>query len=368
YDPGLTLDPIFTAPKIMDVFNEAKNEFQKERPAAPIAGIKQEPSPTIKQVQPGPQNVCAAGACPAEEKPQSSSQSISLIGQKTPSFALRDISSGNFFYADELIGKKPFVLIFWHAGCGGCESVMPILNEIIESYKDKPLYKLPSIIGMAIQERARNLEFIKNNGISFQNLEDKYMLTFQKFNSKYTPAIIFIDKEGIVKNILVGSAINKFGLEEEISHLTEFDVNEGKKPDQIGIKSEGIPQRIVSLNSGLGLGDEQCIKTMAELDAVIDRAMESAMNSDEVKKTFKGMGIKGEISFTFFVQQDGKLSIKTVSTNVLNKFIMPIVNALPEKITPLSPKGIANPGSQGIVEWETPPIKIERTIKITPGV
>jgi len=95
---------------------------------------------------------------------------------------------------NNLVGK-PTVLNFWFTACKPCIDEMPILNKIMKKYSDKV-----NFISITYEKKEDVELFLKNHQFDFLTIvgADKFIdqLGIQSF-----PKNIFIDKNGIVKNI-----------------------------------------------------------------------------------------------------------------------------------------------------------------------
>jgi len=122
-------------------------------------------------------------------------------------------------FLKELKGK--IVLIdFWSYNCIHCVNSIPHLKKWYETYKDKGLV----IIGIhsPMSEIAKNIsnvqDAVKRFEISYPVAVDNEFIMWQKYNNESWPTLYLIDKEGIIKEKIVGSGQEE-KLEEEIKKL-----------------------------------------------------------------------------------------------------------------------------------------------------
>jgi len=118
-----------------------------------------------------------------------------LLGKKLPEFSLRDLN-GEIFASKQLIGK-PALINYWSIYCGPCVEEIPDLNKLMDTYADKMNF-------IAIAESACSegeLEnFLEKRPFKFKmlTLGDEYK---KELKIQAIPVNIFIDRNGIIKNI-----------------------------------------------------------------------------------------------------------------------------------------------------------------------
>jgi len=116
----------------------------------------------------------------------------------------------------ELRGK-PIVINFWASWCPPCRVEMPALQKTNENYQKDGLV----IIGInsSYQDDLPNaLSFIQKNGLTFPILLDSYGVATQIFRVNALPTSIFIDQNGFIHKIVVGTMPEAL-LRSEISAL-----------------------------------------------------------------------------------------------------------------------------------------------------
>lgn len=135
--------------------------------------------------------------------------------------------------AGKLKGKV-VILDFWATWCAPCRSIIPTLNTLYETYRDKGL----EIVGITrlygqyndgtIQKRDLKKtdeikllrEFVQKNGMKYPLAVSPEGEDFDRYKVSVLPTMVFIDKKGKIKNIKIGSHHPDL-LKEQIKKLLE---------------------------------------------------------------------------------------------------------------------------------------------------
>ncbi len=134
------------------------------------------------------------------------------------------------FHLDNLEGKpvslsdfrgKPVLLNFWATWCPFCQAERPLIQQIYDEWQSRGIIVLTvDIIGSRSTETPENLvSFMENNKYSFPVLLDVDRAVTKTYNIKSTPTNFLIDKDGIIREVRVGSFPSKAALEESLSQL-----------------------------------------------------------------------------------------------------------------------------------------------------
>ena len=129
-------------------------------------------------------------------------QSSSALG-KAPNFALS--STEGTIYMEELRGR-PIVLNFWATWCIFCRDEMPELEELRKEYGPEELVIL-GVHRTATESFEAGLAFAREIGITYPLIRDSAEGSiFNHFarGSFVTPMTVFIDREGFVKETIIG--------------------------------------------------------------------------------------------------------------------------------------------------------------------
>lgn len=117
--------------------------------------------------------------------------------QPMPAFSLKDMD-GKIWTEQSIIGK-PTVINFWHTGCGPCIKEMPDLNEWITEYPEANYLSCTWNSLDVAKKVTDKVPFL------FHNLVDGEPL-FNTLHVIVTPATLVIDKDGIIRLIIIGAS------------------------------------------------------------------------------------------------------------------------------------------------------------------
>ena len=132
-------------------------------------------------------------------------------GQVAPDFELKTIDGENISLLD--FRGRPVMINFWALWCGPCIEEMPLIQE---------RYKLhnPDLVVLAIEEGSSMASvgnYVHESQFSFLVLQGTETVNRQ-FNIRAYPTSIFIDAEGVVQSIVIGS-LTASGLDAELAKI-----------------------------------------------------------------------------------------------------------------------------------------------------
>ncbi len=138
---------------------------------------------------------------PAEEP--SAPQLTFKIGDKAPPFSLKDMARERVTL--ESLKDRVVLLDFWATWCGPCRQTMPVLQNLVAEFKDKPV----DIVGVNMGERTPDAgrDFMTKKGYTYRCLFEGDDLA-TTYGITGIPTIIIIDKSGVISDILVGSHVD----------------------------------------------------------------------------------------------------------------------------------------------------------------
>lgn len=125
------------------------------------------------------------------------------IGQKAADFTLRDFD-GKEVRLSEFYGQKAVILDFWAAWCPFCVAEMPELEKTQQAYKDQLV-----MVGIHRTDSGESIvtgkKFADEQGVTYlllQGTGEIYRASTKGLQAM--PVAIFIDKEGVVRDIKLG--------------------------------------------------------------------------------------------------------------------------------------------------------------------
>jgi peroxiredoxin len=141
--------------------------------------------------------VCAAALFLMPET--KSYREIASVGQPAPDFEYLD-SKGKLWKLSELKGKVVFIN-FWATWCVTCKGEMPHKEALYEMMQDEPF----QMLGMLFRDDPANLaEYYKTQKVSLPTLISPDNESAKMFGITGVPETFIIDKEGIVREKIVG--------------------------------------------------------------------------------------------------------------------------------------------------------------------
>lgn len=126
------------------------------------------------------------------------------IGQEAPELTLPDLQ-GQAVRLDDLRGQV-VLLNFWASWCGPCRMEVPELVAVHERLRESGFTVVAVNLG---EPRARVQAFADEYGMSFPVLVDEGAASARIFPSRGLPASFILDREGIVRKVVVGAMDEK---------------------------------------------------------------------------------------------------------------------------------------------------------------
>lgn len=132
------------------------------------------------------------------------------VGEAVPTFSLQGIDGKQYKIGGKAkqgnqgdVAKKPVWIHFWASWCGPCQSEAPDIEELIAKYKDRlDAYG----INATMYDNEQDIKtFVEKYKLTFPVLKDEQGDIFKLFRAAALPTHVFIDGNGIVKEIKIGS-------------------------------------------------------------------------------------------------------------------------------------------------------------------
>ena len=113
---------------------------------------------------------------------------------------------------------SPVLLNFWATWCGPCRAEMPYLQQV---YADERWTAAGlKILAVNAGESVNGVEkFLEDNGLTFPVLLDSDQSVAIDYDIRGIPTTYFIDKDGIIKSVKVGSFRNKAEIDGHLEDL-----------------------------------------------------------------------------------------------------------------------------------------------------
>jgi len=132
-------------------------------------------------------------------------------GELAPDFELKTID-GKVISLHQFRGQ-PVMLNFWALWCGPCIDEMPLIQERYQQHN-------PKLVVLAIEEGSKVASvgnYVHEAQLSFPVLSGTEVVRRQ-FNIHAYPTSFFIDANGVIKSIVIGS-ISGSGLDTELAKI-----------------------------------------------------------------------------------------------------------------------------------------------------
>jgi cytochrome c biogenesis protein CcmG/thiol:disulfide interchange protein DsbE len=137
-------------------------------------------------------------------------------GFLAPDFSLEQLGGGEISLSN--LRGQVVVLNIWASWCPPCRAEMPALQRVYESNQDRGLHVLG--IHTTFQDReAAAIEFAMQQDISFPILLDRSGLVSRMYQMRALPTTFFIDRAGIIQEVVIGGRLNDVSLQTTVETL-----------------------------------------------------------------------------------------------------------------------------------------------------
>ena len=138
------------------------------------------------------------------------------VGFYTPDISLATIE-GNQLDLANLIGS-PLIINFWTSWCPPCKAEMPDFQQAYLEYLDSDL-KIVTINSTIQDSLPDVISFVENNQLTFPILLDTSGTVTRAYNIHSLPTTFIVDRNGIIKKVLVGGPLPLSLIRVEINKL-----------------------------------------------------------------------------------------------------------------------------------------------------
>ena len=139
------------------------------------------------------------------------------VGNLAPDFTLQTFDGRAVTLGDYTAGGgTPVVLNFWATWCPPCRVEMPYFENVSNLYDGEV-----AILGLNQAESAAIIgDYARDHGLTYPLLVDEDMRVNNLYGELNLPTTIFIDKNGVVREVLIGT-ISQAVLEDRVEGLLE---------------------------------------------------------------------------------------------------------------------------------------------------
>ena len=123
-----------------------------------------------------------------------------LQGKEAPDFTLPLLKGGEFTLSGHQ-GKEVVVLDFWATWCGPCRQALPALFELTKEFEGQPV----AFYAVNLGDSREEIEgFLNAQGIDLPVALDAKGEVAQKYEVQSIPAMLVIDRAGVVRHSEIG--------------------------------------------------------------------------------------------------------------------------------------------------------------------
>jgi thiol-disulfide isomerase/thioredoxin len=138
------------------------------------------------------------------------------IGNRAPDFELLNLDNQVVSLGD--FKGQPVLINFWATWCGPCRSEIPYLQQINEGWSADGLVILAIDIG---ESQTTIEEFFEANKFSLPVLLDVHNNVTGNYGITGIPTTFFIDKDGIIREKVVGAFPSKEAIEAKLDRIIQ---------------------------------------------------------------------------------------------------------------------------------------------------
>jgi len=136
------------------------------------------------------------------------------VGELAPDFQLPNLEGQSISLSD--FRGEPVLVNFWASWCGPCRYEMPFIQEVYEEWSASGLVMLAINQGESLSTVD---DFMQSGNYSFPVLLDTQGQVADQYNILGIPATFFIDKDGIIQAIKIGSFSSTAEIEMMLSEI-----------------------------------------------------------------------------------------------------------------------------------------------------
>ena len=142
------------------------------------------------------------------------------VGFLAPDFSLERLDGGDLITLSDLRGKVILVNI-WASWCPPCREEMPAINRVYQEYESQGFEVLA--VNTTYQDNEEDAAaFAQNLGLTFPILLDRTGEIRQLYLLRGLPSSYFIDREGIIRSVVVGGPMTETLIRTKIQELLEL--------------------------------------------------------------------------------------------------------------------------------------------------
>lgn len=127
-----------------------------------------------------------------------------LIGKPAPDFSLVDLNE-KVRALSSYKGRKNIILVFWSPKCPHCLRELPMIQQYYMSRRFDFDFEVLAIAGVQDESMKKTLDdVVSRNMFTFPVMMDKDGAVINNYKVGGVPCVYFIDKKGVIQELLVG--------------------------------------------------------------------------------------------------------------------------------------------------------------------
>ncbi len=153
------------------------------------------------------------GGSPASGRP-----TVVKVGDLAPEINLKSMT-GDKIVLSQLQGR-PVLVNFWATWCGPCREEFPALGRAYKKYQDQGLV----VLGVNTNDPGTDdlvRTFMLNSVVNFPVVRDANDLVGNMYRVNGLPTSVFVDRKGIVRDIVVGGPMTDEFIDKEFTKINQ---------------------------------------------------------------------------------------------------------------------------------------------------
>jgi cytochrome c biogenesis protein CcmG, thiol:disulfide interchange protein DsbE len=141
-------------------------------------------------------------------------------GFLAPDFTLQD-AQGQTVRLSDLRGR-PVLVNLWASWCAPCQAEMPDMQKVYEMYAPRG-FTILAVNTTYQDQKSSALDFVAGRGLTFPILFDLDGTVARQYLVRAMPSSFFIDRQGIIRRVVIGGPMSEGLLRAEVERLLEED-------------------------------------------------------------------------------------------------------------------------------------------------
>jgi peroxiredoxin len=146
------------------------------------------------------------------------SNSAPFTGFEAPDFKVAN-NQGESISLSDYKGQA-VLLNYWASWCSPCRAEMPAMERIYQEYKDQG-FEILAVNSSQQDDKQKAIDFAKELELSFPILFEEDGSVSKQYQIQALPSSFFIDKDGVIQEIVIGGPMSEALLLIRVQNLLE---------------------------------------------------------------------------------------------------------------------------------------------------